>query len=171
MQGANSKQKVNFVRALMGLTIYLLLVPVLLFICAGTIDWNMAWVYVALLLASTLGSRLISAFRYPEMLHERARLTSAEGVKDWDRLLVITVGLYGPITMAVIAGFDHRYGWSVTVPTSAQYIAAALVALGYGFAVWAMLVNQFFSSVARIQSDRGQYVVSDGPYRLVRHPS
>jgi protein-S-isoprenylcysteine O-methyltransferase Ste14 len=37
--------------------------------------------------------------------------------------------------------------------------------------VWAMVVNPFFSAVARIQQDRGQWVVSSGPYRFVRHPS
>lgn len=32
-----------------------------------------------------------------------------------------------------------------------------------------MRANRFFSSVVRIQKDRG-HVVSDGPYRIVRHP-
>jgi len=31
-------------------------------------------------------------------------------------------------------------------------------------------VNRFFSSVIRIQADRGQYVVTTGPYAFVRHP-
>jgi len=33
-----------------------------------------------------------------------------------------------------------------------------------------MAVNRFFSSVARIQADRGQHVITSGPYRFVRHP-
>jgi protein-S-isoprenylcysteine O-methyltransferase Ste14 len=33
-----------------------------------------------------------------------------------------------------------------------------------------MTVNRFFSSVARIQSDRGQYVITTGPYAFIRHP-
>ena len=36
--------------------------------------------------------------------------------------------------------------------------------------IWAMRVNRFFSSYVRIQSDRRHYVISDGPYRWVRHP-
>ena len=35
---------------------------------------------------------------------------------------------------------------------------------------WAMMVNRFFSSVVRIQSDRGQHLVAGGPYAFVRHP-
>jgi len=30
--------------------------------------------------------------------------------------------------------------------------------------------NRYFSGVVRIQSDRGQQVISTGPYRMVRHP-
>ena len=33
-----------------------------------------------------------------------------------------------------------------------------------------MAVNRFFSSVVRIQAERGQYVVMTGPYDYVRHP-
>jgi protein-S-isoprenylcysteine O-methyltransferase Ste14 len=33
-----------------------------------------------------------------------------------------------------------------------------------------MRVNRFFSSVIRIQTDRGQHVVTTGPYAFVRHP-
>jgi protein-S-isoprenylcysteine O-methyltransferase Ste14 len=146
-------------------------VPALLFISAGTTDWPMAWVYVILLLVSTLGSRLIVLKRNPDTLRERARFTSAEGTKAWDRVLVMIVGLYGTMATMIIAGLDHRWGWSVIVPEAGQYLAALIVAGGYGLAVWAMVENRYFSSVARIQKDRGQEVVTTGPYRIVRHPA
>src|SRR5262249_53518813 len=37
--------------------------------------------------------------------------------------------------------------------------------------VWAMAVNRFFSSVIRIQTDRGHHLITCGPYRYVRHPA
>jgi protein-S-isoprenylcysteine O-methyltransferase Ste14 len=49
-------------------------------------------------------------------------------------------------------------------------ICLLTVAAGYALALWAMRVNRFFSSVVRIQTDRGQHVVSTGPYAFVRHP-
>lgn len=33
-----------------------------------------------------------------------------------------------------------------------------------------MISNPFFAAVARIQDDRGQHVISAGPYCVVRHP-
>jgi protein-S-isoprenylcysteine O-methyltransferase Ste14 len=33
-----------------------------------------------------------------------------------------------------------------------------------------MRVNRFYSSVVRVQNDRGHSVIDAGPYRLVRHP-
>ena len=45
-----------------------------------------------------------------------------------------------------------------------------LTALGYAFAAWAFAENRFFSSVVRIQEDRGHAVCDSGPYRIVRHP-
>jgi protein-S-isoprenylcysteine O-methyltransferase Ste14 len=33
-----------------------------------------------------------------------------------------------------------------------------------------MVVNRFFSSVVRIQTDRGQHVIDTGPYAVIRHP-
>jgi protein-S-isoprenylcysteine O-methyltransferase Ste14 len=35
---------------------------------------------------------------------------------------------------------------------------------------WAVVSNKFFSDVIRIQTDRGHTVISDGPYRFMRHP-
>lgn len=161
----------NLVRAIIGFTMYLLLVQALLFIAAGTTNWPMAWVYVVLLLAATFGSRLIVWKKNPGLLRERARFTKAEGAKPWDRILVGIVGVYGPMAMMVVAGLDRRIGWAPVIPVIGQHLAAVAVAGGYGVAVWAMVVNPYFSAVARIQRDRGQVVVTEGPYAVVRHPS
>jgi protein-S-isoprenylcysteine O-methyltransferase Ste14 len=48
--------------------------------------------------------------------------------------------------------------------------ALAVAILGYAFSTWAILENRYFSSVVRIQTDRGHTICSSGPYRYVRHP-
>ena len=161
----------TLVRAIVGFSIYLLLVPALLFVSAGTTNWPMAWVYVVLVLAPSFISRLIVWKKYPDLLRERARFSQVDGAKSGDRVLVGIVAVYGPMAMMVIAGLDHRFGWSAGIPAISQYLAALAVALGYSLAVWAMVVNRYFSAVVRIQRDRGQVVVAEGPYAIVRHPS
>jgi len=161
----------TLIRALVGFAMYLLLTPALLFLAAGTVRWPMAWVYVISMLAAAVGSRLIVLKRNPDMLMERAQFTSAEGTKSWDRILVPAIALFGPWVMMVVAGLDRRYGWSTPVSITGQVVATLFLFGGYLLAVWAMVVNRYFSAVARIQKDRGQEVVSGGPYRFVRHPS
>jgi protein-S-isoprenylcysteine O-methyltransferase Ste14 len=36
--------------------------------------------------------------------------------------------------------------------------------------VWALVENRFFTSLVRIQTERGHEVCDGGPYRFVRHP-
>ena len=70
----------------------------------------------------------------------------------------------------IVAGLDHRYGWSPVFPTWLTVLGLLLVAFGYFIGVWAMAENQFFSGVVRIQKDRGHMVCDSGLYRIVRHP-
>jgi protein-S-isoprenylcysteine O-methyltransferase Ste14 len=65
---------------------------------------------------------------------------------------------------------DHRFGWSPDFPLWANILGLFLVAAGYTLACWALVMNRFFSSVVRIQTDRGHTVCDRGPYRIVRHP-
>jgi len=166
----NHMQTREVIRAIIVFTLFLFFVPALLFISAGTANWPMAWVYVTLFLASTIGSRLIVLKRNPDTLRERARFTASEGTKSWDRILFAINGLFGSMAM-IVAGLDHRFDWSTIIPEIGQYLAALVIAGGYGLGVWAMVVNRYFSAVARIQQDRGQVVVTTGPYRIIRHPA
>lgn len=161
----------QFIGALMVFGLFLLTVPALLFLSAGTLDWPMAWVYAGLLVGSSVVSRLIVFKHNPDTLRERARFLSSEGTKSWDRVLVVLLGIVGPIAITVIAGLDRRWGWTEIVPLSGQILAALAIAAGYGLGVWAMVENAYFSAVARIQADRAQTVVTTGPYRFMRHPS
>jgi protein-S-isoprenylcysteine O-methyltransferase Ste14 len=71
----------------------------------------------------------------------------------------------------IIAGLDRgRFHWSDTVPVWLQSLGLIALAGSYAFCIWAMRVNRFFSSVVRIQTDRGQHVVTTGPYAVIRHP-
>jgi protein-S-isoprenylcysteine O-methyltransferase Ste14 len=133
-----------------------------LFASAGGFAITAFWIYLAILAAV-----FVAAFAMLDrgLLQERMR-PGGRPTPLGLRLLNVVLLVHW-----VIAGFDRgRLHWSDTVPPWLQALGLSLLALGYGLVFWAMLVNRFFSSVVRIQSDRGQHVVSEGPYALVRHP-
>ncbi|MBP1661180.1 MAG: hypothetical protein H6P95_2372 [Candidatus Aminicenantes bacterium] len=70
-----------------------------------------------------------------------------------------------------MAGGDaRRRHWS-SHPKAIVYALVLLVFLaGQALFLWAKRVNLFFSSVVRLQPDRGQTVCREGPYRFCRHP-
>jgi protein-S-isoprenylcysteine O-methyltransferase Ste14 len=158
------------VRVLVRFIAVVLLFPAILFLAAGTLKWAWAWLYYAMYVLSTVGSRLLMMRRHPDLALERARYREKEDAKPWDRVLMGVVALYGPLAAWVVAGLDHRYGWSPAIPPALRWVAAGIVALGMVFASWAIVANRFFAAVVRIQEDRGHEVVTDGPYHVVRHP-
>lgn len=62
--------------------------------------------------------------------------------------------------------------WHVSPPMPVAWRIAGLIMFftGIGTFVYAMSVNRFFSSVVRIQDERGHSVIESGPYARVRHP-
>ncbi len=133
-----------------------------LFVSAGTIAIATYWVYLAAL-AGILVAALL--FLDPDLVRERMR---PGGKKRPLALQLVSVVL---ITHWIIAGLDHgRLHWSDSIPAWLQWLALIAIAAAYAFCLWAMRVNRFFSSVIRIQSDRGQVVITTGPYAIVRHP-
>jgi protein-S-isoprenylcysteine O-methyltransferase Ste14 len=143
--------------------------PLCLFPFAGRWDWPVAWAVVGLLMVATVLSRLLAFRVHPDLLDERAGSLDAENAKPWDRRLAPAMALT-PLLVLVVAGLDERFGWSPAFSPALQAIGLVMVALGYVFATWAMIVNGFFSGIVRIQTERGHRVVDGGPYALVRHP-
>jgi protein-S-isoprenylcysteine O-methyltransferase Ste14 len=93
----------------------------------------------------------------------------APNTQRWDRVLAAFYTLVGPAIL-VIGGLDQRFGWSGSFPLTVPVVAGVVMALGYGLFSWAMASNPFFSTVVRIQTDRGHTVATGGSYRFVRHP-
>ena len=141
-----------------------------LMLCGYDWGWWQAWAYSLLFASAGIGMRLWAERRHPGLMAERAQLSRAPGVKSWDRLLAPLMALSLGLPLFVVAGLDHRFGWSPHFPSWLNILGLMLAAAGYGFAGWAFLENRFFSAVVRIQSERGHVVCDTVPYRIVRHP-
>ena len=152
------------------LVVAYLLIPVILFICGGDLGWWQAWLYSLLIVAAGIGGRIWAEKRHPGLMAERQNIENIQNAKAWDRVLAPLMAVSIVFPMVIVAGLDHRYNWSPEFPLWLIIIGFTLISLGYAFAAWALVENRFFSSVVRIQTDRGQVVCDTGPYRFVRHP-
>ena len=143
-----------------------ILMVVLLFLVAGRWDYWQAWVYSAInmMVLALMGTLLT---RNTELVEER--LNPREGMKSWDKFyFAITTPLY--IIALVVAGLDARFGWTKDMPVIVYWASVIVYLIGQGIFLWARYTNNYFSSVVRIQTDRGHAVCKEGPYRYVRHP-
>jgi protein-S-isoprenylcysteine O-methyltransferase Ste14 len=143
---------------------FMAIVAAILFGCAGRWDLPLYWGFLGVWLASMLVGPFVVD---PTLIRERLR--PGPGGQDY-----ATVILFTPAWLAqlAVAGLDvGRFHWSDSVPLLVQVIALLAMATAMAVVIWATAVNRFFSSVIRIQTDRGHHVVTSGPYRYVRHPA
>ena len=142
--------------------VFLIGAAVALFASAGTFAIPAFWVYLAITAAVFVASLTMLK---PELLQERMH---PGGQPPPPALKLFTIVL---LAHFIVAGLDRgRLHVSDTVPPWLEAVAFAVLAAMYVLVLWAMRVNRFFSSVVRIQSDRGQFVVTTGPYAVIRHP-
>jgi protein-S-isoprenylcysteine O-methyltransferase Ste14 len=137
-----------------------------LFGSSGRFNWSNAWVLLGLNFAASVASTALFS-RNPDLLAERSNVKAG---KKWDKPIVAIVVLVGPVATWTTAGLDTRFHWSAGMPPSAFIAGIVVAVLSAALVAWAMHSNKFFSSVVRIQKDRGHVVVASGPYRFVRHP-
>lgn len=147
------------------------LTPLIPFLASGNWRWWNGWLYLASTLFFMLVSRAIALSFHPDLIRERATASDRQDTKGWDKILVPLVAIWLPMAAILIAGLDERFQWTPPLPSLMVWVGFGFYALGFAGGTWAMVVNRFFSSHVRLQTDRGQTVVSDGPYRLVRHPA
>jgi len=131
---------------------------------AGRLDWSNAWVLLGLSLATGVA---FTVGRNSELAAERRNVKAG---KSWDKVLVGITVLLGPMAVWITAGLDYRFHWSNGISSLAFTVGLAAAVPAAVLIAWAMRSNRFFSSVVRIQKDRGHTVVDRGPYRFIRHP-
>jgi protein-S-isoprenylcysteine O-methyltransferase Ste14 len=150
------------VSAYLRASVLLIAAAAALFGSAGSLAIPTFWLYWAILAAV-----FVAAFALLDrgLLQERMR-PGGRPTPLGLRLLNVVL-----LTHWIIAGLDRgRLHWSDSVPLWLQAFALFTIVAGYALVFWAMVENRFFSSVVRIQSERGQHVVESGPYAFLRHP-
>lgn len=139
-----------------------------LFGSVGRWDWWNGWLLFGLYIAAIVSTWLTVMRKHPDLVAERA--SGWKRAKPWDKVFLVIATIVGPVATWALAGFGARFGWRQAPSPWAEIAGVAITVAGYALVEWAMASNNFFSSVVRIQTDRGHTVASGGPYRYVRHP-
>jgi protein-S-isoprenylcysteine O-methyltransferase Ste14 len=144
-------------------------IGVLLFLSAGTLDWPGAWIFMAEFVIGGLAVTLWLARHDPGLLKERMSAPFQKDQVFWDKVFIAFIIVVWFSWLVLMALDAKRWGLS-HMPNALKYAGAALIPIGF-FIVWLTFrENSFAAPVIKIQEERGQRVISTGPYRIVRHP-
>ena len=155
------------IRILSKILITSLVFSLIFFLSAGKLHFSQGWIFLFTNVMSAL-MNFWTIRNNPELMEERSKV--GEGAKRWDKaILGISALIY--VGNVVIAGLDSgRYQWSPVFPTYYYAVGILLTLIGQAIFLTARNENHFFSSVVRIQNDRGHKVCDTGIYKIVRHP-
>jgi protein-S-isoprenylcysteine O-methyltransferase Ste14 len=78
--------------------------------------------------------------------------------------------LLSDISICIAALDSGRFHWTKAFPIWINIIAFALLFLSFSLQSYSMWTNRFYSFTVRIQEEKGQRVVDEGPYKYIRHP-
>lgn len=151
------------VEALTKFTCGLILVGLLIFLPAGTLQYAYGWCFMALLFVPMLAAGFLMLFKAPAFLKKRLDVKEKQ---DTQKGVVAVSGLMF-IAGFVVAGLDFRFGWSC-VPVWVVIIASVLFLVAYALYAEVMRENAYLSRTIRVEE--GQTVVDTGLYGIVRHP-
>jgi protein-S-isoprenylcysteine O-methyltransferase Ste14 len=99
----------------------------------------------------------------PELLERRMRMKE----KEEKQKTIVKLGIIIFFIGFIIPGLDYRYHWS-NVPVYLVIAANVFVLSGYIFVFLVLRENSYASRI--IEVEKGQKVITTGPYAIVRHP-
>lgn len=161
---SNKTGKNTPVRAVAAILVF----AVLIFVPAGSLDFWQGWIYIAIVMGSSAFLMLYLYRHDPELLDRRLNENEHVSEQKMFRSLARPVWLIG----LILSGLDHRFGWSDrffgSVPAAVPAVSDVLLLCSFFLLFHVLRFNTFAAST--VQVEKGQRVISDGPYGVVRHP-
>ena len=149
------------------LTLFYVLLAVMLFWPAGTLDWWGGWVYWGEMVVGGIAICWWLLLRDPGLLRERLAGAFQKDQVFWDKVFAAFMQL-GFFVWVIFMAFDRRVGFSPPMARGWNYVGAILCPVFY-LSCWAVFrENAFASPVVKMQEK--QKVATTGVYRFVRHP-
>ena len=152
-----------FVQAIGKFLLGVVIIGLLLFLSAGSLQYWQGWLLMGVLFVPMFCAGLVMMVKNPELL--RKRLNAKEEEQEQKTVVKLSGLLF--IAAFIVAGLNWRFGWWV-LPDWAVWASAVLFLVCYLLYAEVLRENTYLSRTIEVQED--QQVIDTGLYGIVRHP-
>lgn len=152
-----------FIQAIIKFTLGVVLVGVLVFLPAGTLEFLNGWLFMGVLFVPMFVAGIVLMLKNPELL--KKRLQAKE--KQSEQNLVVKLSGLMFLVGFIIAGLNYRFDW-YTLPLAVSVVATILFLIAYLLYAEVLRENTYLSRTIEVQEN--QKVIDTGLYGIVRHP-
>ena len=152
-----------FFQAIIKFILGALLIGLLLFIPANTINYWNGWLFMGLLFVPMFIAGIVLMIKNPELL--RIRLNTKETENEQKQVIVFSGLMF--ILGFIIAGLNYKYSW-IVIPNIVVIISSIIFILAYILYAEVLRENTYLSRTIEVQEN--QKVIDTGLYGIIRHP-
>ena len=152
-----------FFQAIVKFILGVLIIGLLLFIPANTINYWNGWLFMGLLFIPMFIAGIFMMVKSPDLL--RKRLNAKEKENEQKQVILFSGLMF--LSGFIIAGLNYRYNW-ITMPNSVVIISSVIFILAYILYAEVLRENAYLSRTIEVQEN--QKVIDTGLYGIVRHP-
>lgn len=152
-----------FLQAIIKFILGVLIIGLLLFIPANTMNYCNGWLFMGLLFIPMFIAGLVMMVKSPDLLKKRLNAKEKE-IKQ--KQVILFSGLMF-ICGFIVAGLNYRYNW-IVIPNFVVILASVIFVIAYILYAEVLRENTYLSRTIEVQEN--QKVVDTGLYGIVRHP-
>src|ERR1039458_8304238 len=134
------------------LVVLIVVMGLLLFVPAGTMQYWQAWMYLAIFMGASVLVSLYLIKKDPELLRRRMS-GGPTAEKETTQKIIMLFASMGFIALLVVPALDYRFGWSV-VPLSVVTAGDILVAIGFYFIFLVYKENTFAAATIEVAKNQ-----------------
>ncbi len=152
-----------FFQAILKFILGVLIIGLLLFVPAKTINYWNGWLFMVLLFIPMFIAGIVMMIKSPDLL--RKRLNAKEKENEQEQVILFSGLMF--LSGFIIAGLNYRYSW-IIIPKPVVIISSVIFILAYILYAEVLRENVYLSRTIEVQEN--QKVVDTGLYGIVRHP-
>jgi len=152
-----------FVEAISKYLLGVILIGLLIFLPANTLNFWNGWLFMGLLFIPMFIAGIIMMLKSPDLLRKRLNIKE----KESEQQLVVKLSGLMFIFSFITAGLNYRFNW-IIIPNWIVILSSIIFIISYIVYAEVLRENSFLSRT--IEVDNNQKVIDTGLYKIVRHP-